>query len=250
MDVTLFHNCILEFIGTFVLVLFGDGVCCACSLNKSKAQGAGWVVITLGWGLAVMMGAMIAGPSGGHINPAVTIGLATAGLFPWASVAGYVIAQMLGGLLGAICVYIFYKDHFDATDDKATKLGVFCTAPAIKNTPINFFGEFVATFMLMLAILVIVPLVVVKGETVITPSANLLTITWVITALGMSLGATTGYAMNAARDLSPRIAHAILPIKGKGGSDWGYSWIPVVAPIAGAVCAALFYGAIKCCYGI
>lgn len=250
MDVTLFHNCILEFIGTFVLVLFGDGVCCACSLNKSKAQGAGWVVITLGWGLAVMMGAMIAGPSGGHINPAVTIGLATAGLFPWANVAGYVVAQMLGGLLGAICVYIFYKDHFDATDDKATKLGVFCTAPAIKNTPINFFGEFVATFMLMLAILVIVPLVVVKGETVITPSANLLTITWVITALGMSLGATTGYAMNAARDLSPRIAHAILPIKGKGGSDWGYSWIPVVAPIAGAVCAALFYGVIKGYYGI
>ncbi len=250
MDVTLFHNCILEFIGTFVLVLFGDGVCCACSLNKSKAQGAGWVVITLGWGLAVMMGAMIAGPSGGHINPAVTIGLATAGLFPWASVAGYVVAQMLGGLLGAICVYIFYKDHFDATDDKATKLGVFCTAPAIKNTPINFFGEFVATFMLMLAILVIVPLVVVKGETVITPSANLLTITWVITALGMSLGATTGYAMNAARDLSPRIAHAILPIKGKGGSDWGYSWIPVVAPIAGAICAALFYGVIKGYYGI
>ena len=250
MDVTLFHNCILEFIGTFVLVLFGDGVCCACSLNKSKAQGAGWVVITLGWGLAVMMGAMIAGPSGGHINPAVTIGLATAGLFPWASVAGYVVAQMLGGLLGAICVYIFYKDHFDATDDKATKLGVFCTAPAIKNTPINFFGEFVATFMLMLAILVIVPLVVVKGETVITPSANLLTITWVITALGMSLGATTGYAMNAARDLSPRIAHAILPIKDKGSSDWGYSWIPVVAPIAGAICAALFYCAIAFCYAV
>lgn len=246
----LLEKSILEFIGTFVLVLFGDGVCCACSLNKSKAQGAGWVVITLGWGLAVMMGAMVAGPSGGHINPAVTIGLAVAGKFPWAGVAGYVVAQMLGGLLGAICVYIFYKDHFDATDDKATKLGVFCTAPAIKNTPINFFGEFVATFMLMLAILVIVPLVVVKGETVITPSANLLTITWVITALGMSLGATTGYAMNAARDLSPRIAHAILPIKGKGGSDWGYSWIPVVAPIAGAVCAALFYGVIKGYYGI
>ena len=118
----LLEKSILEFIGTFVLVLFGDGVCCACSLNKSKAQGAGWVVITLGWGLAVMMGAMVAGPSGGHINPAVTIGLAVAGKFPWAGVAGYVVAQMLGGLLGAICVYIFYKDHFDATDDKATKL--------------------------------------------------------------------------------------------------------------------------------
>lgn len=240
----LLEKSILEFIGTFVLVLFGDGVCCACSLNKSKAQGAGWVVITLGWGLAVMMGAMVAGPSGGHINPAVTIGLAVAGKFPWAGVAGYVVAQMLGGLLGAICVYIFYKDHFDATDDKATKLGVFCTAPAIKNTPINFFGEFLATFMLMLAILVIACF---GGG---ADGMGLLPITWVITALGMSLGATTGYAMNAARDLSPRIAHAILPIKDKGSNDWGYSWIPVVAPIAGAICAALFYGAIAFCYAV
>lgn len=239
------ENYILEFIGTLVLVLFGDGVCCACSLNKSKAQGAGWVVITLGWGLAVMMGALIAGPSGGHLNPAVSIGLAVAGNFDWALVPGYIIAQMLGGLAGAIIVYIFYKDHFDATEDKATKLGVFCTAPAIKNTPINFFGEFVATFMLMFAILVIVPFFGGGKD-----GMGLLPITWVITALGMSLGATTGYAMNAARDLSPRIAHAILPIKGKGGSDWGYSWIPVVAPIAGAACAALLFCSLKFCYGL
>lgn len=239
------ENYILEFIGTLVLVLFGDGVCCACSLNKSKAQGAGWVVITLGWGLAVMMGALIAGPSGGHLNPAVSIGLAVAGNFDWALVPGYIIAQMLGGLAGAIIVYIFYKDHFDATDDKATKLGVFCTAPAIKNTPINFFGEFVATFMLMFAILVIVPFFGGGKD-----GMGLLPITWVITALGMSLGATTGYAMNAARDLSPRIAHAILPIKGKGDSDWGYSWIPVVAPIAGAACAALLFCSLKFCYGL
>lgn len=239
------ENYILEFIGTLVLVLFGDGVCCACSLNKSKAQGAGWVVITLGWGLAVMMGALVAGPSGGHLNPAVSIGLAVAGNFDWALVPGYIIAQMLGGLAGAIIVYIFYKDHFDATDDKATKLGVFCTAPAIKNTPINFFGEFVATFMLMFAILVIVPFFGGGKD-----GMGLLPITWVITALGMSLGATTGYAMNAARDLSPRIAHAILPIKGKGDSDWGYSWIPVVAPIAGAACAALLFCSLKFCYGL
>lgn len=239
------ENYILEFIGTLVLVLFGDGVCCACSLNKSKAQGAGWVVITLGWGLAVMMGALIAGPSGGHLNPAVSIGLAVAGNFDWALVPGYIIAQMLGGLAGAIIVYIFYKDHFDATEDQATKLGVFCTAPAIKNTPINFFGEFVATFMLMFAILVIVPFFGGGKD-----GMGLLPITWVITALGMSLGATTGYAMNAARDLSPRIAHAILPIKGKGHSDWGYSWIPVVAPIAGAACAALLFCSLKFCYGL
>ncbi len=234
------ENYILEFFGTLVLVLFGDGVCCACSLNKSKAQGAGWVVIALGWGLAVMMGALIAGPSGGHLNPAVTLGLAVAGSFAWENVAGYIIAQMLGGFMGAVLVYLFYIDHFKATEDKATKLGVFCTAPAIKNTPINFLGEFVATFMLMFAIFCLG--VCWKGET------GLLGITWVITAIGMSLGATTGYAMNAARDLAPRIAHAVLPIPGKGKSDWGYSWIPVVAPIAGAVCAALLWGAMACCY--
>ena len=226
------ENYILEFFGTLVLVLFGDGVCCACSLNKSKAQGAGWVVIALGWGLAVMMGALIAGPSGGHLNPAVTIALAMAGTFAWENVAGYIVAQMLGGFVGAVVVYLFYKDHFDATDDQATKLGVFCTAPAIKNTPLNFFGEFVATFMLIFAIFAI-------GK--VWGTAGLLPITWVITAIGMSLGATTGYAMNAARDLSPRLAHAVLPIKGKGSSDWGYRWIPVVAPIAGAVAAAMLW---------
>lgn len=234
------ENYILEFFGTLVLVLFGDGVCCACSLNKSKAQNAGWVVIALGWGLAVMMGALIAGPSGGHLNPAVTLGLAVAGSFAWENVAGYIVAQMLGGFLGAVLVYLFYIDHFKATEDQGTKLGVFCTAPAIKNTPINFLGEFVATFMLMFAIFCLG--VCWKGET------GLLGITWVITAIGMSLGATTGYAMNAARDLAPRIAHAVLPIPGKGGSDWGYSWIPVVAPICGAVCAALLWGAMACCY--
>ncbi len=234
------ENYILEFFGTLVLVLFGDGVCCACSLNKSKAQNAGWVVIALGWGLAVMMGALIAGPSGGHLNPAVSIGLAMAGSFDWALVPGYIVAQMLGGFVGAVLVYLFYIDHFKATEDQGTKLGVFCTAPAIKNTWNNFFGEFGATFMLMFAIFCLG--VCWKGET------GLVGITWVITAIGMSLGATTGYAMNAARDLAPRIAHAVLPIPGKGGSDWGYSWIPVVAPICGAVCAALLWGAMACCY--
>lgn len=229
------ENYILEFVGTLVLVLFGDGVCCATSLNKCKAQNAGWVVIAIGWGLAVCMGALVAGPSGGHLNPAVTIGLACAGSFAWEHVAGYIIAQMLGGFVGACVVYLFYKDHFDATEDQGTKLGVFCTAPAIRNTPINFIGEFVATFMLMLAILCI-------GKN--WEGAGLVPITYVIVAIGMSLGATTGYAMNAARDLAPRIAHAVLPIKGKGGSDWGYSWIPVVAPIVGAVCAVFVFNLI------
>ena len=229
------ENYILEFVGTLVLVLFGDGVCCATSLNKCKAQGAGWVVIAIGWGLAVCMGALVAGPSGGHLNPAVTLGLAFAGNFAWEHVAGYIVAQMLGGFVGACVVYLFYKDHFDATEDKGTKLGVFCTAPAIRNTPINFIGEFVATFMLMLAILCI-------GKN--WEGAGLVPITYVIVAIGMSLGATTGYAMNAARDLAPRIAHAVLPIKGKGGSDWGYSWIPVVAPIVGAICAVVVFNAI------
>lgn len=219
------------------MVLFGDGVCCATSLEKCKAKGAGWVVIAIGWGLAVMMGALVAGPSGGHLNPAVTLSLAAAGNFPWSDVAGYIVAQMLGGFLGACIVYLFYKDHFDATDDAATKLGVFCTAPAIRNTPINFFGEFMATFTLLLAVFVI--------GTNFGGATGLIPITFVIIAIGMSLGATTGYAMNAARDLAPRIAHAVLPIKGKGSSDWGYSWIPVVAPLLGGLCAALLYSIIR-----
>ena len=226
-------NYILEFIGTAVLVLFGDGVCCAVSLNKSKAKDAGWVVIAIGWGLAVMMGALIAGPSGGHLNPAVTLAQAIAGNFNWVHVPGYVVSQMLGGFCGAVLVYLFYKDHFDATPDKATKLGVFCTAPAIRHTSVNFFGEFLATFMLLLAIFMISPYF--GGETGLIP------VTFIIIAIGMSLGATTGYAMNAARDLAPRLAHAVLPIKDKGDSDWSYSWVPVVAPLCGASCAALVY---------
>lgn len=236
------ENYILEFFGTMVLVLFGDGVCCACSLNKSKAQGAGWVVISLGWGLAVMMGALVAGPSGGHLNPAVTLGLAISGSFPWSSVLGYVVAQMLGGFVGAALVLVFYYEHFKVTDDPAVKLGVFCTAPAIRKPWNNFFCEALATFMLMFAVLVINPCF--GGSTGLVP------ITLVIVAIGMSLGATTGYAMNAARDLAPRIAHAVLPVPGKGSSDWGYAWIPALAPLAGAACAALVYLLMSGCYGI
>ena len=237
---TLLTKCIFEFIGTLVLILLGDGVCCATSLNKSKAQGAGWAVITLGWGLAVMCGVFIAGPySGAHLNPAVTLGFAIAGQFDWCGVLPYIVSQMLGGFAGAVLVYIFYKDHFDATDDQATKLGVFCTAPAIMNKGRNFFCEALASWLLVFVILAL-------GNKENLPEIGMgelgaFPVTMLIVAIGMSLGATTGYAINPARDLAPRIAHAVLPIKNKGGNGWDYSWVPVAGPICGGLLAALTY---------
>ena len=224
---------LFEFIGTLVLVLLGDGVCAACSLNHSKAKGAGWVVITLGWGFAVMTGVLIAGPvSGAHLNPAVTLGLAIAGSFPWASVVGYIIAQMLGGFVGAVLVWLFYKDHYKATADQPdTMLGTFCTMPAIKNSWRNFLDEVIATCLLVFAILAM-------GRDDGFGALSPFPVTCVIMSIGMSLGATTGYALNPARDLSPRCAHAILPIAGKRDSGWWYSWVPVAGPMAGAALAA------------
>ena len=237
---TLFAKCIFEFIGTLVLILLGDGVCCATSLSKSKANGAGWVVITLGWGLAVMCGVFIAGPySGAHLNPAVTLGFALAGQFDWAAVLPYIAAQMLGGFAGAVAVYLFYKDHFDATENPDAKLGVFCTMPAIMNKGRNFFCEFLASWLLVFVILAL-------GNKENLPEVGMgelgaFPVTMLIMAIGMSLGGTTGYAINPARDLAPRIAHAILPIKGKRDSGWGYSWVPVAGPICGGLFAALTY---------
>ena len=237
---TLFTKCIFESLGTLVLILLGDGVCCATSLNKSKAQGAGWAVVTLGWGLAVMCGVFIAGPySGAHLNPAVTLGFALAGQFDWSGVLPYIAAQMLGGFAGAVLVYVFYKDHFDATEDQATKLGVFCTAPAIMNKGRNFFCEALASWLLVFVILAL-------GNKENLPEIGMgelgaFPVTMLIVAIGMSLGATTGYAINPARDLAPRIAHAVLPIKGKGGNGWDYSWVPVAGPICGGALAALTY---------
>ena len=237
---TLLTKCIFEFIGTLVLILLGDGVCCATSLNKSKAQGAGWAVVTIGWGLAVMCGVFIAGPySGAHLNPAVTLGFALAGQFDWCGVLPYIVAQMLGGFAGAVLVYIFYKDHFDATEDQATKLGVFCTAPAIMNKGRNFFCEALASWLLVFVILAL-------GNKENLPEIGMgdlgaFPVTMLIVAIGMSLGATTGYAINPARDLAPRIAHAVLPIKGKGDNQWGYSWVPVAGPVCGGLLAALTY---------
>lgn len=227
-----------ELIGTLVLVLFGDGVVACVSLNKSKGQGGGWAVVTLAWGFAVMCGVFIAGPvSGAHLNPAVTLGLAVAGSFPWAGVLGYIVAQMIGGFLGALLVYAFYKDHFDVTEDPATRLGVFCTAPAIRNLGRNLFCEIVATFILVFVILEFAT----KGNTPMIGLGSLgaFPVTCLIMALGMSLGGTTGYAMNPARDLAPRCAHAVI-FRGSS-SDWGYCWVPVAGPIIGGVLAALAF---------
>ncbi len=236
-------KCIFEFIGTLVLVLLGDGVCANVTLNKSKAQGAGWVVIALAWGFAVMVGVLIAGPySGAHLNPAVTLGLAIAGNFAWNEVLGYIVAQMLGGFVGACLVYVFYKDHYDATSDNPdAMLGTFCTMPAIWNPWRNFLSEMIATCLLVFAIIALAVsgnAFTVGGTTATTGALGAFPVTCVIMALGMSLGGTTGYAMNPARDLSPRCAHAVLPIKGKRDSGWSYSWVPVLGPMVGGALAA------------
>ena len=237
---------VFEFLGTLVLVLLGDGVCAACSLNKSKAKGAGWVVIALGWGLAVMMGVLVAGPvSGAHLNPAVTLGLAIAGTFPWASVLGYIVAQMLGGFVGAWLVWVFYKDHYKATADQPdTILGTFCTMPAISNPYRNFVCEVIATCLLVFVILALGTkgnAFIAAGQDASTGSLGSWPVTCLIMSIGMSLGGTTGYALNPARDLSPRCAHAVLPIAGKRDSGWSYSWIPVCGPMVGAAIAAGLY---------
>ena len=246
----MFNQYLFEFIGTMVLILLGDGVCAATSLNKSKAKGAGWIVITMGWGFAVMVGVFISGSvSGAHLNPAVSIGCAMAGTMAWSAVPGYVIAQMLGGFVGAILVWMFYKDHYDLTEDPDTKLGTFCTMPAIEGHKVrNFFCEVIATWLLVYVILVFgvdanIPTLDASGHHLHIGMGELgaIPVTYLIMAIGMSLGGTTGYALNPARDLSPRIAHAILPMKNKRDSGWAYSWVPVAGPVAGAALAALTY---------
>lgn len=242
---TIWTKCLFEFIGTAILVLFGDGVVASTVLKKSKGENGGWVVITLAWGLAVMLGVFIAGPySGAHLNPAITLGLAAAGTFNWTFVLPYIVAQMLGGFVGAVLVYAFYKDHYDATDDPATKLSTFCTIPAIRNYGRNLFSEIVGTFVLVFVILVLAT----ESNTpeVGMGSLGAFPVAMLIVALGMSLGGTTGYAINPARDLAPRLAHAVLPIRGKGTNDWAYSWVPVLGPIIGGVLAAGLYCLICC----
>ena len=240
MEYSLFTKCLFEFIGTAVLVLMGDGVVAGTTLKQTKGYNAGWGVITFAWGFAVMCGAFIASPySGAHLNPALSIGMAIAGVFPWSEVPAYIVAQLLGGFVGAVLVYLFYKDHYDVTDDPDTKLGTFCTMPAIMNKPRNLFCELVGTFILVFVILCLA----LEGNVpqVGMGAIGVFPVTCLIMAVGMSLGSTTGYAINPARDLPPRLAHCLLPIKGKRDSGWGYSWVPVVGPIIGSCLAAVCY---------
>lgn len=240
METEILTRCVFEFIGTAVLILLGDGVVASNILKKSKGENGGWVVVTLAWGLAVMCGVFIAGPySGAHLNPAVSVGLAVAGSFPWGDVAPYIAAQLLGGFTGAVLVYIFYKDHYDATDDASAKLATFCTMPAIMNKPRNLFCEAVGTFLLIFVILMLAT--DENTAAVGLGSIGAFPVSMLIMAIGMSLGGTTGYAINPARDLPPRLAHALLPIKYKGASGWDYAWVPVAGPIIGAAAAAGLY---------
>lgn len=228
-----------EFIGTFILILLGDGVVAGDVLKRTKSNNTGWVLITLGWGLAVTMGVFVSGyMSPAHLNPAVTIAMAVNGATPWASVLPYILGQMGGAMLGAAVVWTHYKPYFDATDDSGTVLAVFSTAPGIRDTVNSVIGEAIGTFMLVFGILSF-------GMHEFADSLNPIVVGLLIVSIGMSLGGTTGYAINPARDLGPRIMHAILPIKTKGDSDWGYSWVPVVGPIIGGVIAAVLYGVIQ-----
>ena len=226
-----------EIIGTMILIILGDGVVANVLLNKSKGKDSGWIVITTGWGLAVAMAVYAVGwISGAHINPAVTIGLAAIGSFPWADVPMYIIGQMIGGFLGGVIVWLAYLPHWSETEDTGLKLAVFSTGPAIRNYSLNLITEIIGTFMLVAGVLFIL-----DGRNELTSGFGPLLIGFLVWSIGLSLGGPTGYAINPARDLGPRIAHAILPIAGKGKSDWGYSWIPVVGPIIGGILGALFY---------
>lgn len=224
-----------EVIGTMILIIFGGGVVGGVLMKKSKAEGAGWIVITVGWGLAVTMGVYAVGnSSGAHLNPAVTIGFATIGDFPWADVPMYILAQMIGAIIGAVIVYFQYLPHWEETEDEGAKLSVFSTIPAIRHPLSNIISEVIGTFALILGLMAI-------GANEFTEGLNPLIVGALIVAIGLSLGGTTGYAINPARDLGPRIAHFFLPIPGKGSSDWKYAWVPVVGPILGGVYGALFY---------
>lgn len=226
-----------ELIGTAILIVLGDGVVANVALARTHGHGGGWMVITAGWAAAVFVAVYsVAGVSGAHLNPAVTLALALEGRFAWAGVPAYVAAQLLGAFVGAVLVWLAYRQHFDATEDPAQKRGVLCTGPGIRSLPQNCVSEAIATFVFVLGVLHIA-----------APSASLgaldaLPVALLVLGIGLSLGGTTGYAINPARDLGPRVAHALLPIRKKGASDWGYAWVPLVGPLAGAALAALAHG--------
>ena len=226
---------VAEFLGTAILILFGGGVCANVNLKRTLGHKSDWIVISFGWGLAVTMGVYAVGNiSGAHLNPAVTVALAMDGSFSWTQLPGYILAQMLGGIVGGVLVWLMYLPHWKATDDQGAKLGVFSTGPAIKNYMANFISEIIGTTILTMGILFI-------GINKIADGLNPIIIGSLIIAIGLSLGGTTGYAINPARDLGPRIDHALLPIAGKGASNWAYAIVPVLGPIAGGMLVAALY---------
>ena len=231
-----------ELLGTMLLVILGDGVVANVVLNRTKGQNAGWIVITAGWAFGVTVAVYAVGTfSGAHLNPAVTIGLASIGKFAWASVPAYIAAQLLGAFLGAGVVWLAYLPHWSVTDNSSSKLAVFCTAPAIRNSGANLLTEIIGTIILVLGVLAILTpknLNPAHGWDVGFGPCLVGIIVW---AIGLSLGGPTGYAINPARDLGPRLAHAVLPIAGKGNSDWGYAWIPIAGPVIGGLIAAFLY---------
>lgn len=234
---------VAELIGTMFLILLGNGVVANVVLKGTKGNNGGWIVITTGWALAVFVGVVVAAPfSGAHLNPAVTIGLAIAGKFAWGKVLTFIIAQVIGAMLGSLLVWMVYKDHFDATPDADSQLAVFSTSPAIKNLFFNFMSEMVGTFVLVFVVFYFTNAEITVQKTPIgLGSLGALPVAFLVWAIGLSLGGTTGYAINPARDFGPRIVHAFLPLKHKGSSDWKYAWVPILGPFVGATIAALLY---------
>ncbi|MEA2651160.1 MAG: glycerol uptake facilitator protein [Chloroflexota bacterium] len=229
-------NFLAETIGTAILIILGDGVVAGVLLARSKAQNGGWIVITLGWGLAVAIAVYaVASISGAHLNPAVTLAVAINGGITWAETLPYFAGEFLGAFIGAVIVWLHYLPHWEVTEDPGLKLAVFSTGPAIRSTTSNLLSEIIGTFVLVFGVFA------VGGPSApITP----LVVGFLVVAIGLSLGGPTGYAINPARDLGPRIAHAVLPIAGKGSSDWEYSWIPVVGPLIGGAIGAVAYTAL------
>jgi len=232
---------VAELVGTALLIVLGDGVVANVVLNKTKGNNSGWIVITFGWGIAVFVGVYAATTlgSGGHLNPAVTIALASLGQFEWSMVGQFIAAQMIGAMAGAFIVWVCYRNHFDETDNAGSQLAVFSTGPAIRSPLNNFINEVVGTFVLVIGVLLMSKAEMKLG------TLDALPVGLLVLGIGLSLGGTTGYAINPARDLGPRIMHAVLPMKHKGSSDWGYAWIPVFGPILGGVLATLVFRAIS-----
>jgi glycerol uptake facilitator protein len=232
-----------ELLGTMLLILLGTGVSANVVLKGTKGNSSGWLLITTGWALAVYVGVVLAGPySGAHLNPAVTLGLAIVGKFAWSKVAVYLLAQILGAILGSFLMWLMYRDHFNATSDPDLQLAVFSTGPAIHNRLFNLLSEIIGTFVLMFVIFYITGAEITAQKSPIgLGSVGAIPVMFLVWSVGISLGGTTGYAINPARDLGPRITHSLVPMKGKGASDWKYGWIPVVGPLLGAALAAFLY---------